>query len=130
MSTIIALVKIILFLFIHTVSLALVSWIVVRSAVWLYFLYWIVIFLCLQIIAECLTYENAKEVLGSIKVWIMPQDFIWPLWEGCTVGGKGGGSQTGYKDAVVRDENNFGKRGIAVKRAGSGQKQSVCQMWS
>lgn len=41
----------------------------------------------------------------------MIQEFTVFLLEGWTVGRKGGNSKTGYKNIVVRDENNFGKGG-------------------
>lgn len=41
----------------------------------------------------------------------MIQEFTLFLLEGWIVGGKGRSSKTGYKDIVVRDQNNFGKGG-------------------
>lgn len=41
----------------------------------------------------------------------MIQEFTVFLLEEWTVEGKGGSSKTGYKNIMVRDENNFGKGG-------------------
>lgn len=57
----------------------------------------------------------------------MFQEFSWPLCEGQTVGDKGGGSKTGYKDIVVRDGNNMGKGGSS-EDARSGQNQTVLEV--